>query len=104
MEDLNKKLAVNKEMKIPKQYVKRRESKVDWKYELPEGLPVKESFKMGYEALDHILSKILDIHIIEPISVLKFRTKAVPRSKADTKSRVMDIDNYMKKLEKSAKQ
>ena len=77
------------------------ETAVGFRHELPENLLVDESYKVSYEAFADIVFDILDIHLIEPISHLVYVAKVVPRKKELVKSRVRNIDSYMKKLEKN---
>ena len=85
MNHLNKKLKVNPNAVIPKNYVKKLDKAVDFVYILPENLPVVESEKTCYEIVDSLFTKLLkgfgaktdhDIHLIEPISEIYYIARA----------------------------
>ena len=99
--ELNRLLREDPDYEVPQEYVKKLEKQVHFVHRLPETLLVDEPYKVSYETFADIVFDILDIHLIEPLSEVYLTAKAVPRVREKPKSRVMDVDSYMKKLERN---
>ena len=86
IDELNKKLEKNHDYKLPKGYYKKLEKNIDYVYRLPRNLPISENYRVVYETVDQIFADKLGIHILEPLSMLFLKAKALPQKKKKIKS------------------
>jgi hypothetical protein len=104
IEEVNKRLINNPEADIPNGYVKRMEKRVYYEYNLPNTLPIDETYRVSYETLDLIMFNMLGIRLLEPLSELGFIAKIEPAKKKKVKSTYMDTSKWLSKIEERAKE
>ena len=87
--ELNRRLAMDSEYKLPDGYQKITEREMVTTYTIPKYFDIKESKRIAIEVLDSIFAKALGTHILEPMSELKETLKARPNLKAVARDKVM---------------
>jgi hypothetical protein len=87
--ELNRRLAIDPNMKLPDGYQKVTEREMVTVYTIPKYFPIKESKRVAIEIFDEIFAKAIGTHILEPMSELRETLKARPNLKAVNKDKVM---------------
>ncbi len=76
--ELNKRLAVDPEYKLPDGYVKVTEREIENSYFIPAWVPIRESQRIVVEIMDWLMDRALGVHILEPMALVKESVKARP--------------------------
>lgn len=87
--ELNKRLAMDPDYKLPDGYVKVTEKEIENSYHIPAYFPINESKRVVIETLDYIMSKALGVHILEPMAEVRETLKARPILRQMTRDKVM---------------
>ena len=88
--ELNRRLIQDPNYQLPDGYQKFVEKEIENKYTIPEYFPISESQRVAIEVFDGLLWSMLNIHILEPMAVVREHVRARPVMKLMAKDKIMN--------------